>query len=430
MKKTRIMCAALIAVLLTSCGQVAEPSSPTVQQSDEQPSQVQTEPEKVQSEDDFRKSYLQFTSEMMKKVNNEQGNTCISAYSIEQAFGMLCNGAQKNTKAEIESVFGSNSASMNEYMKKWRENQPDDEDCFVKTANALFTNEDLSDKLHFLDSFSDTVTSVYNGEIRNYSFEKEGATPINDWSNEHTDGLIPELLKELKASNCAVLANTSLFEAKWETEWAKDPYHTKFTDANSKDIEVEFMSDESLDSYFEYDGNEAFTRPYKNNQYVFVGIKPKESANAFISEMNADTLQNLLSDKNKKEEETHVYMPSFTYDTDLNLNDPLKAMGMIDAFDPMQANFWGMAESNGGEGDSLWIDTVIHKTHIEVDKEGTKAAAATAIVMSFSESVSVDAPKYHTIVFNSPFVYMIYDTKEQLPLFIGTVNTLEGKNQN
>lgn len=375
----------------------------------------------VKEATDFRISYMDFMSELMQKANNETGNTCISAYSIEQAFGMLLNGADGNTKKEIEKVFHTDTDTMNSFLYQWRTSQPDDADCFVKTANAIFQNEDLTGRITLREEYLNHITGLYGGKLSQYSFSAQGVEPVNTWVKENTDGKIKKLLDKLDEKANSVLVNASLFEAVWKEDWKYDEEYTRqFTDINGVVQDIPFMSSSDLKFYYECKGIEAFLCPYKNPRYAFVGILPAGGANDFVKDMDADKLQKILSDDNKIEAETYAYMPEFKYDTEVQLGKLVQEMGMKDAFSESDANFRKMADFSADA--NIWINSAIHKTHIEVDHKGTKAAAATAIGSCFNESIDISEPHY--IKLDRPFVYMIYDTEMQLPLFFGTVNVL------
>ena len=114
-------------------------------------------------------------------------------------------------------------------------------------------------------------------------------------------------------------------------------------------------------------------------------------------------------------------MPEFKYDYDTSLVDSLKSIGITDAFDQNTANFSGIAELNPNE--NLFINDVIHKTHIELDKDGTKAAAVTGVIVDKASAVYPTKPE-RNVNLDHPFVYAIIDTQSGIPLFIGTVKTL------
>lgn len=111
-------------------------------------------------------------------------------------------------------------------------------------------------------------------------------------------------------------------------------------------------------------------------------------------------------------------IPRFKASSSLELRDALKAMGVTDAFDSAAADLRAMG---GAPNDQLYVGAVLHKTYLELDENGTKAAAVTAVA---TDAASAEPPEVHRVVLDRPFVYMIVDTHANLPLFLGTVTTM------
>lgn len=125
--------------------------------------------------------------------------------------------------------------------------------------------------------------------------------------------------------------------------------------------------------------------------------------------------------QNRENREVLVQLPEFTYDYSTELSKALSDMGMSEAFDASSADFSNMASTDTGY---LSINRVLHKTHIEVDRTGTKAAAVTAIEMT-NESCAIDTETPPSVILDRPFVYAIVDTESGMPIFLGIVNTIE-----
>ncbi|MBR7084788.1 MAG: proteinase inhibitor I4 serpin, partial [Oscillospiraceae bacterium] len=160
-----------------------------------------------------------------------------------------------------------------------------------------------------------------------------------------------------------------------------------------------------------------FYKYYRGGDYAFAALLPEEglSVDDYISGLTAESLQETLS--NPVSIETHTVLPKFSYDYEITLNEALKEMGMPEAFTGA-ANFSKMTVS-----DDLYIGRVFHKTHIDVDEEGTKAAAVTVVEMN--DGCAMKEPEYKTVTLDRPFVYMIVDRKTNLPVFMGAIKTLE-----
>ena len=167
-------------------------------------------------------------------------------------------------------------------------------------------------------------------------------------------------------------------------------------------------------NYFKLNGAKCFERRYRGGEISFVGMLPPEgtAVDAFVQGMNGSDFTSAW--KNRNRSYVKLTMPEFKYDYGTDLETVLQDMGMKKTFS-MTADFSGMGEP------SVMVDRVIHKTHIELDRNGTKAAAATAVIAK-EGSVYIDDPI--EIRMDRPFVYALVDTRTGIPLFIGTVKTL------
>jgi serpin B len=158
-------------------------------------------------------------------------------------------------------------------------------------------------------------------------------------------------------------------------------------------------------------------KSFKDARFKFAAILPNEgvSLETYVNQMTGDSFLKLMNSTGK--ERADCWLPKFKYEYSAELSDPLKALGLTDAFNSGLADFKQMGSTSQG---NLSIGSVLHKTFIEVDEAGTKAGAATEVTMVSSSAGPTAEPK--KIVFDRPFVYAIIDTQTKLPIFIGTVN--------
>lgn len=172
-------------------------------------------------------------------------------------------------------------------------------------------------------------------------------------------------------------------------------------------------------SYFSDENTTGFMKDYEGHDYAFMAMLPSEDTDIadYVAGIDGDKLSKLWRSASG---DVNVCIPEFTFDYNSELSDELKSMGMELPFTE-SADFSGMAETSSG---ALYINRVIHKTHIELDRNGTKAAAATAVVMTDECAMEEEEPKI--VYLNRPFVYAIIDKESGTPIFIGAVNTLNG----
>ena len=164
---------------------------------------------------------------------------------------------------------------------------------------------------------------------------------------------------------------------------------------------------------------------YNEKRYAFVAILPNKDVgiDEYIEKyFTADTFKDGVN--NSYESEVHAKIPKFEFECTYNLGDDLKALGIKSAFDEKEADFSGMADivGNNSEEKNIYLNDVVHKTYISVDEEGTKAKTYTGF--GFSMDLGAMAVKEINITLDRPFIFAIYDYKEQVPVFIGTVNDL------
>ena len=211
------------------------------------------------------------------------------------------------------------------------------------------------------------------------------------------------------------LINTTLFDAKWQDKYEANEIRDRdFTTVSGKTTQVKMMySDE--DTYLENDFCTGLLKYYEGKDYAFVGLLPDEDITIYqlVDRLDGDTLHKLISGRISAEVEAGI--PVFSGDTKLELADILPDMGMPLAFSP-GADFLDMATY---DGQNLYIGRVIHQTRIEVNEQGTKAAAATAVIME-SGAAETSSNSY-TVILNRPFVYMLVDMRQEIPIFIGVM---------
>jgi len=210
------------------------------------------------------------------------------------------------------------------------------------------------------------------------------------------------------------LINTLLFDAEWETMYSDDKVSKgDFTAYDGSKQKAMFMNSDEH-AYLD-DGNAVgFIKPYAYG-YSFVALLPNEdvSIDDYIASMTGEGFMNLI--KNKEFCAVNAYLPKFSVEYEINMNETLKAMGMPDAFAPDKADFTKISKSGG-----LYIGEVRHKTYIEINERGTRAGAATIVDLRLT--AAPDKPK--VVRLDRPFIYAIIDDATNLPLFIGTVTSM------
>lgn len=360
----------------------------------------------------FSVNFLKVTNE----TDNEEDNILLSPLSVAYALSMTANGAQGETLAQFEQTLGMSVEDLNKYLAAYMEDLVSEDGFKINLANSLWIDQNKGIKIK--DDFIQINKQYYNAEIFETPFDENMIESVNSWVSENTDGMIDELLEEVPELAVMYLINAVCLDAKWEENYVdSDLWEDVFTSESGKTTNIDFMHSEE-EYYLE---NESFTgvmKYYNDDRYAFVGLLPKEniSLDEAISSLNGEQLQNLLNDADKCEVYTSI--PKFEMEYDLNMNSVLQEMGIKDAFSQESADFTLMSDDN------LYVSQVLHKTNIIVNENGTKAAAVTSAEVEATSEEFVDTD-YKQVYLNRPFVYMIVDCKENIPIFMGTIKSLE-----
>ena len=368
----------------------------------------------------FEDSQMDFAVSFLKESMKTNSNTLVSPYSAAQALAMVANGAGNNTLKEIMDVMGGGMSinEFNESMTGFNNDLTNDEKCRLLTANSIWYRNDNSfaaDKNFLLKN-----KSCYDAQIFAAPMDQSTVNDVNSWVSEHTDGMIPKITNSFDPATVMALINAVTFDAEWLYPYYGSAKAEKyFTAADGSKQDAEVLSKDTTDSnaYFEDDEAKGFMQYYKGGKYAFAAILPNEgiSADKYVEGLTGKKLSALLGSAHHGTR-MKTSMPKFTIDCDNNLNDVLMDMGIKEAFND-SADFSKMGRSELG---NLCIGDALQKTHIEVDENGTKAAAAT-----FDEIIPVCYIEPKEVILNRPFVYAIVDTQTNIPIFMGILNTLK-----
>ena len=361
-----------------------------------------------------------FALDMYKEVIlKEKGNTFISPYSISSALTMTYAGAKGNTATEMAKALHI-STNQKEVHKAngWLlidlNNRGRMGNYQLSIANKIWSQQGFS----FLPEFINTLKSYYLSDTSLLDFsgnpEASRAT-INTWVAQKTQNKIKELLPKGSISSLTklVLTNAIYFKAAWLGEFDKKntsdmSFYTSATDK----IQVPMMTQESDKVKFaDLKELQVLELPYKGEEismFVFLP-KKKDGLAALEKALSHDELQKWITAV-QSQKKFRVYLPKFSFTKQLKLNKALQSMGMKQAFS-RTADFSGM---NGQK--NLFISSVYHKAFIEVNEEGSEAAAATAVVVNVK--TAIQSFKFQA---DHPFFFIIRDNTTGTILFLGRV---------
>lgn len=331
-----------------------------------------------------------------------------SPLSAALCLGMITNGTDGETRAQLEDLLGLDSDALGLVLAALTAILPSTKDCRMETADSLWIRNDFPVKESFLQSTADW----YGAEVYHTPMDDSTKDNVNKWCDEHTDGLIPKILENAPDPNTAMyLINALLFDAKWEEKYETDNVRSgAFTNADGTVDSVKFMhSEESV--YLTGDGWYGVAKDYKGKNYSFVGLLPKNETTDVRELASALTGEEWLSLWKSRTTGTAVRtaIPEFKAASSIDLKTVLKSLGVTSAFEEGTADFSRLSDR------PTWCDECRQKTVIEVDRNGTKAAAITW------GGVMDEAAPALWVYLNRPFLYAVVDNATGLPLFVGIV---------
>ncbi|CAF2880513.1 unnamed protein product [Rotaria sp. Silwood2] len=376
-------------------------------------------------------SHKLYSSVSRKKINQ---NVFFSPASIALAMSMCTVGARKETLNQMLHVL---DASSTDSLTKTAEKimhvfsiAHHDTQVQLKLANRLYAQKAYKLQPNYLS----LVQNSFKADIKLQDFQNDSAHAvhkINRWVEKKTNSLIQNLLSEndvtrdtrLIIVNCIYFKVNISFHQKRLTNPNAD-----FHEANGKIQKIKLMYQKEKFAYAE--NNDLHVQiahlPYKSDsqdiQFVFTVILPKQGVSLDEVEQKLiskpSLMHKVLSDENTTTQELLLYLPKFKMEAAFELNDVLIHLGMINAFSDSKADFTGIV-SQQDDRHGLYISKVIHKAFIDVNEQGSEAAAATAVVMN--RCFSSMAPKPSPIEFKAdrPFLFFIRESQQNIVLFSG-----------
>ena len=377
-------------------------------------SEILTSNETVQTETNIDKTTaLQNSVKLIDMLSTEASgkNIMFSPTSLNFALGMIAEGAKGETKEVLSAYLGTSdfASYAKEYLDKIQAYNTEDESygyqSKVKIADAVW----MDDGLTLQEKFKNTVSNSFGAEVKavDFSATEETCDIINSWCDKNTEGLIPKIITpDLINDNTGLCLTNSLY---FESGWSGEPWNVSDTEENFGKIEKTKYMTCTGDQYYENDKSTAFGRDYANG-LSFIGILPNDEGNFTLEDLD---ISGLLK-SNPEYDAVDCKMPKLNFETSAVLNDMLSNLGLDNIFSS-NADFSGIADQN------VNVDTILQKTKLELDENGTKAAAVTAVTMECMSAAVEDEPIIKTVELTRPFAFLIYDRNNDEVLFIGKV---------
>ena len=410
----------MMTVAFNSCGKISSDND------------IENEEPKERKDIALTRSQIQLVSSgntlacnMLKIIASQHSESFIfSPISLEYALAMVNNGAAGETENQIRDVIGFGDRSVkevNEFYKYLTENLLNvDNTVAMNIANAQVFNTAIGDESKYNKDYKNALTGYYNALFEGYDFAKDNKkalSAINSWASKQTEGMINPLLDELDPYSATLLMNAIYFKGSWADKF--DSSFTRkedFTKGDGAKTKVDMMNQTSNVSYY-FDKNcSAISKTYGNGAFKMTFILPDEGITTaeLAKGLDRTALERII--KRKGSEEVIIKIPKFETSFTIELNDMLKSLGMVDAFNPTKADFSSMSSHL-----SLYISRVLQKARIKVEEKGTEAAAVTDIDMKLTSAIPSPGEPL-TFYATRPFLYTISEVSTGAILFMGQYN--------
>lgn len=364
-------------------------------------------------------NYLGFNmlKELQASATDKNANIFISPTSIAIIFDLLTNGADGQTLTDLTKALGLANLTLeqtNTFNKSLVASfQADQDKRTLSVANSIWLNNKSGVKI--LDSFSKIATDDYQAKTQELDFnDSQSLTTINNWVADQTKDKIKNLIDSLEGTSMWLI-NAIYFKANWAEQFDKAlTKNEKFTFASGQTQDYPLMNKSDSFPYLENNDFQAVRLAYKDEKTVMDVFLPKENSSvdklvqALDYQKYNDYIAKLTSQPG------HVALPKFKIEYKKSLVEDLKKMGLTNIFSD-DADFSKISDT------PQKVNEVIHQSFVEVNEEGSEAAAATAIGMVATAAPNGNEPKPFEMVVNRPFFFTIYDTENKVILFSGII---------
>ncbi len=362
-----------------------------------------------------------FAFNLYSEYKSGEGNIFFSPYSISTALAMTYEGARGKTAEEMRQVFyfpEDDNLRKSSFASIYNEINKKDKAYKLSTANALWAQKDYS----FLEEYVSIVENYYGGKATNLDFIKEteeSRQTINGWIEDQTNDKIKDLIPvgALNKLTRLVITNAVYFKGTWVKQFEKkDTREEDFTTSSGQKVKTPMMrlvGNDAVFSYAENDNLQILELPYNGENLSMLVILPKEDLMDIEKSINSEKVSEW---KNRlRKQRVDIFIPKFKFETKYLMAGTLAEMGMPTAFSD-SADFTGMEDD---PEENFKIDKVIHQAFVEVNEEGTEAAAATAVIMTGITSVGPPTPIFRA---DHPFIFIIQQKSTGNILFMGRVS--------
>lgn len=357
-----------------------------------------------------------FGIELFREVAlKDDNNLMLSPLSASTAISMLLNGCDGETYTQIRDMLGYDGLTLDEINENYNSLVSQlltvDPAVQLSLANSVWYRQDFDVKQTFLDR----MNAAFKAKTEALDFLSPSAlSTINNWAKDNTNGKIEKVLEEINPDAVMFLMNALYFKGDWTYKFDKNLTAQRlFYPQNSNPKNVEMMHSEMPFRMYSGNGFRAIELPYGQQNFAMVVILPDGPLNGYLESFSGNNWDVITASLDAMSPATaEVSLPKFKFDFDKVLNEQLKSLGMTDAFNPYAANLSGISDDN------IYVDFVQQNTFVDVNEQGTEAAAVTTVGINYTSMPE-------SIVVNRPFIFAIRERTTNTLLFIGKVEMPE-----
>nr|XP_008518063.1 PREDICTED: serpin B3-like isoform X1 [Equus przewalskii] len=368
---------------------------------------------KKSKKDNIFYSPLSITSALAMTYSGAQGNTALQIGQVLHFYDVTDNTRGSPTTAHVEKLGNVH----HQFQKLLTELKKPTDAYELSIANRLYGEK----KFQFQQEYMENVKKFYLAGVESADFinaAEESRKKINSWVESQTNGKIKDLFPDSSLSSAIlVLVNAVYFKGQWDKKFDKEyTVEEKFWLNKVTTKPVQMMKQTNSFNFTELKDMQAkiLEIPYKHKDLSMMLLLPNEvdGLKKLEDKLTAEKLIEWTSSQNMRERFVDLYLPRFKVEESYDLKDTMMSLGMLDAFSPQDADFSGMTGSQG-----LVVSKILHKSFVEVNEEGTEAAAATGIEFGLL------SPRAYSFHCDHPFLFFIKHNKTNSILFLGRVSS-------
>jgi serpin B len=360
-----------------------------------------------------------FASNFYREVSNND-NLFFSPASIYVAFGMVNEGARGETALQLRDAFGFEADvelrhdHTDQLMSSLNQRDPH---ATLRMANAMWLAEWFAPH----ESYADVIQDIYRAEVDSVDLPAVGVDLVNAWANENTEGKIKNVLgpDPLPDNTASVMTNAIYFQGSWAEQFPAEATRPSDFWTGERHAQADFMR---MTGWFDYASSptqQVLRMPYEGDRLSMLVVLPtaRDGMDMLEGSIMPDMVERWTADL--RPTEVAVEIPKFEMETHYDMVPPLMELGAVDVFDGEVADLSGMADLSGSS-QNLYVGGALHDAYVQVNEEGTEAAAVTTIIVGIT-SESHEPPPV-PFVADHPFLFLILDDRSGTILFMGHVS--------